>query len=95
MSYCDASFKLSPLKVMTTCPEPLLPPPSAEWTRDCWKRLDKSLVAERLAVAAARGLGEDISADRGDISKDAVLDRFTNQLGGESVLAGLGSEWSR
>ena len=94
-SYCDASFTLSPLKVMTTRPEPLLPPPGGEWTRDCWKCLDKCLVAERLAVAASRGLGTDLFADMGNISKDAVLDRFVDRLGGESVLAGLGPEWSR
>lgn len=80
---------------MATLPVPLLPPPTGEWTRDCWKCLDKCLVAERLAVAAARDLGADVFADVGDISKDAVLDRFMNQLGGESVLAGLGPEWSR
>lgn len=94
MSYRDASFTLSPLKVATR-PEPLLPPPSGEWTRDCWKCLDKCLVAERLAVAAAHSLGTDLFADTGDISRDAVLDRFASQLGGESVLAGLGSDWSR
>lgn len=95
MSYCDASFTLSPLKAMTTHPEPLLPPPTGEWTRDCWKCLDKCLVAERLAVAAARDRDIDVFADTGDISKDAVLDRFVNQLGGESALVGLGPEWSR
>lgn len=95
MSYCDASFTLSPLKATATRSEPLLPPPTGEWTRDCWKCLDKCLVAERLAVGAARGLGTDVFADTEDISKDAVLDRFSNQLGGESVLAELGPEWSR
>lgn len=95
MSYCDASFTLSPLKAMTTRPPPPLPPLGGEWTRDCWKSLDKCLVAERLAVAAARDLGTDVFADTGDISKDAVLDRFASQLGGESVLASLGPDWSR
>jgi hypothetical protein len=80
---------------MTTRPEPLLPPPGGEWTRDCWKCLDKCLVAERLAIAAADGLGTDLFADTGDVSKDAVLDRFANQLGGASVLAILGPDWSR
>ena len=93
MSYCDTSFTLSPLKAMTTRPEPLLPPPGGEWTRDCWKCLDKCLVAERLAIAAAGG--KDLFADTGDVSKDAVLDRFANQLGGESILASLGPDWSR
>lgn len=95
MSYCDASFTLSPLKAMSTYHEPLLPPPSGEWTRDCWKCLDKCLIAERLAVAAARSFGTDLLADTGDILKDAVLDRFVNQLGGESILAGLGQDWTR
>ncbi|KAG9311656.1 hypothetical protein JVU11DRAFT_7891 [Chiua virens] len=97
ISYCDASFTLSPLKAATTCPPPPEPliPPLGEWTRDCWKCLDKCLVAERLAVAAAHDLGINVLADMGDISKDVVLDRFANQLGGESVLVGLGPEWSR
>ncbi|KAH0834907.1 Pex19 protein family-domain-containing protein [Lanmaoa asiatica] len=95
MSYCDAPFTLSPLKAMTTHPEPQFPPPSGEWNRDCWKCLDKCLVAERLAVGAARGLGTDLFANMGDISKDAVLDRFASQIGGESVLAGLGPDWTR
>lgn len=80
---------------MSTYHEPLLPPPSGEWTRDCWKCLDKCLIAERLAVAAARSFGTDLLADTGDILKDAVLDRFVNQLGGESILAGLGQDWTR
>ena len=80
---------------MMTRPEPLFPPLGGEWTRDCWKCLDKCLVAERLAIAAARGLGTDLFADTGDVSRDAVLDRFANQVGGESVLAGLGPDWSR
>lgn len=95
MSFCNTSFTLSPLKATMTHPAPSLPPPGGEWNRDCWKTLDKCLVAERLAVAAARGLSTDLLADMGDISKDAVLDRFLDQLGGESILAGLGPEWSR
>ncbi|KAF8126151.1 hypothetical protein EV363DRAFT_1348899 [Boletus edulis] len=96
-SHCDTSFTLSPLKAMTIHPrpQPLLPLPGGEWNRDCWKRLDKCLVAEQLAVAAACSLGTDLLGGMGDISKDAVLDRFMNQFGGESVLAGLGPEWSR
>lgn len=95
MSYYDPSFTLSPLKTATTSPEPLLPPPTGEWTRDCWKHLDKCLAAERLAVAASRGLGSDALADVAEISKDAVLDRFAEQLGGASILLSLGTDWSR
>ena len=57
--------------------------------------MDKCLTAERVAVAAACSFGKDVFADVRDISKDAVLDRFINQLGGESVVGGLGPDWSR
>ncbi|KAF8837414.1 hypothetical protein BDN67DRAFT_1071425 [Paxillus ammoniavirescens] len=66
---------------------------SGEWTREDWKRMDKCLVAERLAVGAASG--RDFLADIQDISKDVVLERFMAQVGGESILLDLGPEWSR
>ncbi|KIJ07316.1 hypothetical protein PAXINDRAFT_103011 [Paxillus involutus ATCC 200175] len=66
---------------------------SGEWTRGDWKRMDKCLVAERLAVGAASG--RDFLADIQDVSKDVVLERFIAQVGGDSVLLDLGPEWSR
>ncbi|KIK80207.1 hypothetical protein PAXRUDRAFT_15917 [Paxillus rubicundulus Ve08.2h10] len=77
----------------STSPPPSISALSEEWTREDWKRMDKCLVAERLAVGAASG--RDFLADIQDVSKDVILERFMAQVGGDSVLLDLGPEWSR
>lgn len=67
---------------------------AGEWTRRNWKHLDKCLVAERLAVGASQHHAE-LLAPFDKISKDAVLDKFTANMGGDEVLHSFGSEWSR
>ncbi|KAF9220731.1 hypothetical protein BS17DRAFT_297518 [Gyrodon lividus] len=92
-TYCDASFALSPHRVSTSRPQSGSASWSGEWTREDWKCMDKCLVAERLAVAAASG--RHLLADIQDISRDAVLERFITAVGGDPLLLGLRPEWSR
>ncbi|KAL4068525.1 hypothetical protein V8B97DRAFT_841033 [Scleroderma yunnanense] len=68
---------------------------TGEWTRKDWKHLDKCLVVERLAVGASHHQPTELLAPFDRISKDAVLDRFTAEVGGDDVLHSFGSEWSR
>ena len=68
---------------------------TGEWTRKDWKHLDKCLVAERLAVGASQHQPAELLAPFDQISRDVILDRFTAEVGGDSVLRGFGPEWSR
>jgi len=68
---------------------------TGEWTRKDWKHLDKCLVAERLAVGASHHQTAELLAPFDQISKDAILDRFTAEIGGDNVLRSFGPEWSR
>ncbi|KAF9240485.1 hypothetical protein BU15DRAFT_61486 [Melanogaster broomeanus] len=91
--HCDALLASSSSKASTSQLVSVLAPLSGEWTREDWKRMDKCLVTERLVVAAASGRA--LLSEIEDISKDAVLERFIAQVGGDPVLLGLGPEWSR
>ncbi|KIJ63731.1 hypothetical protein HYDPIDRAFT_112668 [Hydnomerulius pinastri MD-312] len=94
-THCESSFSFSPSKTTTPRPARVSVPPSGKWSREDWKRMDKCMVAERLAVAAASGHGADLLADINAISKEAVLGRFISQVGGDAVLRDLGPEWAR
>ncbi|KAG6332947.1 hypothetical protein ID866_6142 [Astraeus odoratus] len=65
------------------------------WTRKDWKHLDKCLIAERLAVGASLDQPAELLAPFDRISKDAVLDRFITEVGGNEVLHSFGPEWAR
>ncbi|KAH7882831.1 hypothetical protein F5I97DRAFT_136267 [Phlebopus sp. FC_14] len=88
---CDAASASCYLPAPT--PRCISAPASGGWGREDWKRLDRCLFAERVSVRAGRG--SHLLVAMRDISKDAVLERFTSQMGGEPVLQKLGPEWTR
>ncbi|KAF4581360.1 hypothetical protein EYR40_002948 [Pleurotus pulmonarius] len=71
------------------------------WLKDDWKMLDSCFTDERLEVGATVALGEgiegdlDVLADVDDVSLDDVVDRFIDQIGGETVAQCYGDGWSR
>ncbi|THH19655.1 hypothetical protein EW146_g1562 [Bondarzewia mesenterica] len=66
-----------------------------DWTRNDWKLLDACFTDERLAISARLGKGGDELGDVDLVDLEKVADRFVVLLGGENVVAGLGSAWTR
>lgn len=66
-----------------------------EWGKDDWKILDACFTDERLDSAERMGMAEGSLADITDIRLDDVVSRFVDVIGGEAVIASLGSSWTR
>jgi hypothetical protein len=66
-----------------------------EWGKNDWKILDACFTDERLDTAEKMGMVEGSLADVTDIRLDDVVNRFVEIVGGEAVLAALGSSWGR
>ena len=66
-----------------------------EWGKNDWKILDACFTDERLDTAEKMGMAEGSLADVTDIRLDDVVNRFVDVVGGETVIAALGSSWAR
>ena len=66
-----------------------------EWEKNDWKILDACFTDERLDLAEKMGMAEGSLADVTDLRLDDVVNRFTDVIGGDAVLATLGSSWTR
>lgn len=66
-----------------------------QWSKSDWKLLDSCFTDERLDAAEREGLPEGMLADISDVSMADVVERFIENIGGESVLEILGSSWAR
>ncbi|TDL19889.1 hypothetical protein BD410DRAFT_899871 [Rickenella mellea] len=65
-----------------------------EWTKKDWKALDQCFSDERLAVAVQRGAAEGTFAGVYDVELGDVVRRYIETMGGESVVEGMGVEWT-
>lgn len=66
-----------------------------EWEKNDWKILDACFTDERLDRAERMGMTEGCLADVTDVRLDDVVNRFIDVIGGDGVLAALGSSWMR
>jgi hypothetical protein len=65
------------------------------WDRNDWKLLDACLTDERLAIAEQRGDESGAMAEPDVVELDEVIDRFIEFMGGQQVIDGMGSTWTR
>lgn len=66
-----------------------------EWGKNDWKILDACFTDERLNTAERMCMAEGSLADVTDIRLDNVVNRFVEVVGGDAVIAALGSSWTR
>lgn len=61
-----------------------------DWTKNDWRLLDACFTDERIVSGHSNNM-----ADAVDIDPENVVVRFITLMGGEDVIAGLGSSWTR
>lgn len=66
-----------------------------EWGKNDWKILDACFTDERLDATERIGLAGGSLVDVTDIRLDDVVNRFVAVVGGDAVIAALGSSWTR